>query len=250
MAGSNVKSLFDNWQALKASQADEAPSSGDSSHQTSSVKSSPHVSRAIEGDEAPSSGDSSRQTSSVKSSSTGKSSNIYLPAWDTRAVRGQTPEKAASAEAVPDTSQMNRVADLEPVKGPGAPGAAAPEVAPKTTCEADLPPADEASATIALLPATSALPCAPLAPVPEPDAELAEEAHPFDDSGASLALRPSAQPQPKAISIPYRDIFFGGPSQVQDNHYHACVLAADINQVDLVMHLSGVDAMLPGLRSG
>jgi hypothetical protein len=67
-----------------------------------------------------------------------------------------------------------------------------------------------------------------LATVPEPDAELAEEFNPFNDSGASLAAQPSAQPQPQAISIPYKEVLFGGPPQVRDDRCHAFVPAAAV----------------------
>lgn len=59
-------------------------------------------------EEEPSSGDTSRQTSSGKSSSTGKTSDIYLPAWDASTAKGQTPEKALLAEAVPEVPETAR----------------------------------------------------------------------------------------------------------------------------------------------
>ena len=64
-----------------------------------------------------SSGDTSRQTSSGKSSSTGKTSDIYLPAWDASAAKSLTPEKVPPVEEmpeVPETAQKDRAGTVTP----------------------------------------------------------------------------------------------------------------------------------------
>lgn len=135
---------------------------------------------------------------------------------------GESPSATAADLGIMPLSRAN----TEPVTGPLVPGAAAPELAPKTPRQAGSPPKDEAPATSALPPATSALPHAPLAPMPEPGDELAEEPQQFDVSGTFLAAQPSALLKPQATTTSDEDASSGGPSQVQINHCHAFVLVA------------------------
>ena len=135
---------------------------------------------------------------------------------------GESPSATAADLGIMPLSRAN----TEPVTGQVVPGAAAPELAPKTPRQAGSPPEDEALATSALPPATAALPRAPLALVPEPNVELAEEPQESDVSGTFLAAQPSALPKPQASTTSAEETSPGGPSQVQVNHCHASVPAA------------------------